>query len=592
MEGTMTTESTKSNKNQSGASNNLSRAAAYSVGEKLRTNIYERVDTVCRCGATEDVTLVEYERHGIPHKMVICKECALIRANPMMTQQAYKTFYNNEYRYLNSLSKLEKRDGKRDLPLIYAREREEGKNLLITMTEMEMEFPKTVIDIGCYAGGELAYFKEHGATVYGVEIAKPGADWTREHGIEVVSTVDELLERHIVADLVIMQDMVEHLVDLSELEKIGLLVARTGFLYIWTPGFFRTNRDNMWQIAHTYQFTAHTLNYVMSELGFDQMYINEDILSFWSYVGKGKSLQFPKPTEWSEHIIDEMTDKQPRKMPAFQGTCKFTPKILYGNMRTNLARGIPDIYHITNTYCGSIVVIGGGPSIDGEIDTIKKLISEGAKTMVISRMYPWCADHDIKADFVCSLDSMDRQKLGFAKLQTDTIHLMASVSLPESFDLLKNHTSYIWDTKDDKKAKIIRATNGYRVATVMNGGGSVMISAASLAMNLGFKDYHIFGFDCLMPSREKTHAAGIVAENVPVPLFEATIEGETVITSGPFIEFNRQMLGLLQGGHDEGFVTSVKFYGECLARKVWDGTWAKDEALEEVTSYVKEEQND
>jgi hypothetical protein len=138
---------------------------------------------------------------------------------------------------------------------------------------------------------------------------------------------------------------------------------------------------------------------------------------------------------------------------------------------------------------------------------------------------------------------------------------------------------YVWDTKDDPKVRKMREKYGYDACTVINGGGSVAVSCISLAMNLGFRDLHIFGLDCMLADGQPTHAEGIAGNNIVAKSMEVQIQGNTYVTTGPFLEFARQSLDLFGAGHDEGLLDSVTVHGESLINKMWDGRFDYEEAV-------------
>jgi len=546
--------------------------------EKIARGIYPTEAAVCFCGADNDTVLVEKDRQGLPHRIVVCEECGLVRANPRMTAGAYHEFYNNEYRQINYPFHVEGSSShEEDEATLLDLQIEKSKELLVTLATFDIPRPKVVVDIGCHLGGSLLPFRDKGADVWGVEISEDAAAKARARGITVVSSIDELIALGVKADFVILQDVIEHLLDLREVEKIGKILLPEGHLYIFTPGFFRTESvGRLWQVAHTFQFCAHTLEYVMGEMGFNEVFLDEEIVSLWTYVGLEQSFKFVKPKEWAEYIKDDIFVKEKRRMPPFRGTCKFTPKTLYENIDLNLAKKVPDLYEISKKYSGSVMIVGGGPSVDGQIEKIKELQEQGSKLMVISRMYPWCKANSLCPDFVVSLDCMEEQEKGFSELQPGVIYLLASVTRPSIFELVAKETRYIWDTKDDAKVQAMRRKHGYEVATVINGGGSITVGCLSLAMNLGFRNLHVFGLDCMIPKSQQSHASGISGDSVAQHQMIVEIDVEEILTSGPYLEFARQSLDLVSAGHDEGLLDSVEFYGESLITKMWDGVFSEE----------------
>ncbi len=141
----------------------------------------------------------------------------------------------------------------------------------------------------------------------------------------------------------------------------------------------------------------------MQQLGFVPTYCDEEISSFWQFRGVPARVA-PPPQEWVEYIVDEAMGRDDRKLPPFTGVCKFTKKLLYGNMRRNFAMKLPDIHEITGTKSGPIAVVSGGPSVNSQVETIKGLYDSGVPVIAIARMYPCCLDHGIIPAYIVSLD--------------------------------------------------------------------------------------------------------------------------------------------------------------------------------------------
>lgn len=554
--------------------------AITSIKEKLKSGVYALEQKGCFCGAEDDQELITTDRIGIPHRIVICKNCALVRANPRMTADAYNEFYNIEYRNLPTRylpDTLQSEDGERDA-LDYC---EKMKGIRLRDEQLpneDIEPPKVVVDFGCYRGGMLDAFKETGAETWGIEINEKAVAFLREKRHKIVTSVDELITQGVKADLIIMQDSIEHLLDLREVQKIGKILTEHGYLYVWTPGIFRTVPQGVWQLAHTYYFVANTLKWIMGQIGFAPTYIDEEVASFWKYDGLRDAKDLP-PKEWVEYITDEAEGKEERKMPRFGGVCKFTKKLLYDNMAANFSKGLPDLQEITGSRTGSVMILGGGPSVDGQVEAIRQLKAAGTPLIAISRMYPWCLKNGIHPNYVVSLDCSKEQEAGFLDIQPQTTHLMASVTRPEIVDriLEKKAKVYLFDSRDDRKIKALRREAGYQAVTVVNGGGSVTVLCISLALNLGFRELHIFGFDCMLPAPEIHHAADIAGESVPLKLIDVTVNGENLTTTPSFLEFSGQALDLFSVAHENGMLDEVKVYGDSLINRMWDCTWREEE---------------
>ncbi len=552
---------------------------ALALSKKITSGEYATEHAPCFCGADDDQEVGAQDRYGIPMRTVICRSCSLVRVNPRMTKEAFTSFYNNEYRTLNFPKYLtcEISSEEEERAALYERQVGKGEDILLKMVEQDIAAPKVVLDFGCHLGGMLQPFKKRfNSELWGIELDETAAAFARENGVNVVSSIDELIAKGVKPDFIIMQDVLEHFTDLNEMRKFGEIMGKDAHLYLFTPGIFRANFHSNKQLAHTFYFCANTLNWAMSELGFYPTYIDEDCYGFFQW--RGPRVTSHKPAEWVQYQLDEIEGKIMRKMPPFSGVCKFTKQELYVNMNANFAKKIPDLMELTDTCSGAVAIVNGGPSVEGQASTIRELQKQGVKIMSILRMYPWCVDNGITPDYVVSLDCTDDQAKGFAKKVPGVTYLFASVTNPSFFDIIAGEKAYIFDSRDDRKIQDIRRANGYTTCSVVNGGGSVSICSLSLAFNLGFRDLHVFGLDCMVPSRDKSHAEGIAGKSVPVQHMPIFIDGEEILTSHSFLMFAEQALDMVSVAHQEGVLDSVKFYGESLINKLWDGQFHTEAA--------------
>ena len=538
-----------------------------SVIEKLADGRYPTERVRCFCGADfNDTVVAEKDRYFIPHRMVMCNECTLIRATPRMTAPAYEEFYNSEYRPI--YDGWEFGENGQDDDFLFMIGAEGGISFKLFLDYFNIK-PKTIIDIGCALGGSLLPFKEAGAKVYGVEIYEHGASYARRHGIPVFRNIDDAAKFKIKADVIVLQDVIEHYSDLSKVSEVCKLLAPDGILYIGTPGLFKRKLQVLFQNAHTYQFIAESLEYVMAKLGFEAMYLDETIDSLWVYKGE-EATPRPKP-KWQRYVIEHLQQKELRSLPPIRCINKFTVEERWKAMDECLSLGFPDLGALLKKYQGEIVIIGGGPSVDSELPNIKRLIANGAKSIVIERMYPWCSEVGITPDFVTALDACEDVVEGFVKIQPDTIHIINNSIQPKAAHLLKDYKTYIYaGNNPHMKVQSLWFNHGYDHVTQINTGGSVALAAFSIALSLGFRKIHIFGMDCKIQP-DKAYADGIAGQSVRREYFPILLEdGKEIATCATFISFVRQFFGMASTAHQLGFVDSIDVHGDSLINDMWD----------------------
>jgi len=201
---------------------------------------------------------------------VRCKKCGLVQMNPQpVTEEItarYGTAYGKDY-------------------LDYEIENEANFLLLQKLALKDAGFsvclpaafpPASFLDVGCATGALLAYLREHGWRVTGVEIS-PSADYAiKTRGLDIKK---QPLEKNKFEkekfDIIHASHLIEHLKDpRSFLTEVHRLLKPQGCVYISTPniaGFQACLFGNRWRSAifdHLYLFSARTLKKLLKDTGF------------------------------------------------------------------------------------------------------------------------------------------------------------------------------------------------------------------------------------------------------------------------------------------------------------------------------------
>jgi len=143
------------------------------------------------------------------------------------------------------------------------------------------QFPKhnrspRLLEIGCAHGGRLAYLRDLGWEVEGVEFSELAASKTRERGINCAAGLIEDCNFDIASyDAIIMSMVLEHIADpLGALKKISAWLKPDGLLLISVPNFhgfearvFGPNAYTVQAPTHLTHFTPKTLNHMLSLAG-------------------------------------------------------------------------------------------------------------------------------------------------------------------------------------------------------------------------------------------------------------------------------------------------------------------------------------
>ena len=532
-------------------------AAAWHIGRvksKLASGAYPTEATFCLCGHPDAVPVAERDRYGIPHTMVLCTGCGLIRANPRMTQAAYRTFYETEYRPIY--------DGWEFGPHPSDAVRFAVKGLDAESFREFLDFfdakPELVFDFGCGGGELIECLRAAGMQCVGV-------DFFPTNGNGVAGGIEALEALGKKADLIVLQQVVEHLNEpLLDLQRLRALLAPNGLLFIGTPGLYMTRRHLLFQNAHVWQFTTDTLTYLMQRAEFEEMYLDERIWSLWRAADEPTPA--PCPKEAGGMALRYLTTGE-RPLPLIKTINKFPMRARKENLASSLGRGFPDISALVDSEQGkSAVIIGGGPSIDDQIERIREIQAGGAIVVSIERMNLWCIAHAIRPDYVVTMDASGDVLEGLTRLDPQSKHLVATQCTPAVFDRLAEAgaTVYVFNTpqRGIELGDLWNAGN-YDRMTILNAGGSVTLGCMSAAMLLGMRDLHVFGFDCHVTGG--SYADGIAGVGSIGQTIEVRVDDRVFRTTYSYVSFAQQFHLLHQLGVKLGRLDAMRIYGDSLA---------------------------
>jgi uncharacterized Rossmann fold enzyme len=171
--------------------------------------------------------------------------------------------------------------------------------------------------------------------------------------------------------------------------------------------------------------------------------------------------------------------------------CNTTDEIVEQNIRENSAKPLKWL-KTEKEHEGSAILVGGGASIEDEIDTIRALIEDGGTVFAMNAASQWLHSNDIKVDYQCIADAKEEtSKLIDHRAKR---HIIASQSHPKTMDSVIDPLVWhlgIYDIESFFPEERVK-NGGY---AVLGGGAAVGNSATCVAYALGFRELHIFGFD-------------------------------------------------------------------------------------------------
>jgi SAM-dependent methyltransferase len=261
-------------------------AARDEVRAKLLDGTYVRVAVGCPfCRADEPVDIAAKDMYGLPHPVAACRRCGFVYTRLRLTDASLQSFYDGEYRRLDrgvplaadAFFDLERTKG----PMIDARLRAAG---------VALEPGSLILEVGCGAGGTLAWFQDRGHRVLGVDLGSEYLAYGRERAALPLYQGDAQRGLDLAADagdapaLVIYEQVLEHVPDpVSELERLRERVTQGTHVFLGVPGLrnihahYGSDVLRYLQLPHLSHFDLASLTAVAARAGFSRLVGDETV---------------------------------------------------------------------------------------------------------------------------------------------------------------------------------------------------------------------------------------------------------------------------------------------------------------------------
>lgn len=240
-----------------------------------------------------------------------------------------------------------------------------------------------------------------------------------------------------------------------------------------------------------------------------------------------------------------------------------TPEeIVDGNIRANSALDLPWLY-AADANDAKVAICGGGPSLadfEDQLETIQHI--EGWTIIGLNGAAKWLCDRGIRCDYQIILDAK-QETSGLVERRAGRC-LISSQVHPDTVRAAIDPMLFHLNNKgiEDLMPEDRVAGGGY---SLVGGGVSVGITALTVAYTLGFRDFHLFGYDS--SNRDQSTHAYDQRMNALIPNIEVTWGGKTYTSSMPmkvqaeaFPSFAREL---------QASGCNVEVYGDGLLPAMW-----------------------
>jgi SAM-dependent methyltransferase len=221
------------------------------------------VKLTCICGSERDGRLIsEKDRYGIPCLLEQCQECGAVKVRNILKNNGNTVFYEKYYRDIY--------EGNRTKELYFKQELKRGKKILqYIQKKLDLRDVKSVMEIGCGAGGILKSWQLNGYETIGFDLGDHY--FVDDPALKLIK--GDFASTKKTYDLIILSHVLEHIEDPVKFlqNTLGVLKPK-GLIYIEVPGVFEMHSgdyNRYFQGAHLFWFTKWQLIRILNRLGFE-----------------------------------------------------------------------------------------------------------------------------------------------------------------------------------------------------------------------------------------------------------------------------------------------------------------------------------
>ena len=166
------------------------------------------------------------------------------------------------------------------------------------------------------------------------------------------------------------------------------------------------------------------------------------------------------------------------------------PEELCSNIRSSLARGLPELAPALCTHDGTFVCVASGWSMPDYVEEIRAHRKAGRPIVAVKAAHDFLCENGIEPDLWVNLDPRDRTS-GIQRHNAHTTYLVASRCPPITFDHLKGRKVLLWHSWSEGPE--IKALGAGKLA--IGGGTTSGMRAINIGYILGFRKFVLYGYD-------------------------------------------------------------------------------------------------
>jgi len=281
-------------------------------------------------------------------------------------------------------------------------------------------------------------------------------------------------------------------------------------------------------------------------------------------VAKKKKKKKPKEVKYEGVKLDKPSDngRVPLKIDT---KCVASDDTLLAQIKANTKRGLPEFIPYPNPHGGKIVLVGSGPSVQGQLDSILEMKKNGYLIVALKGAHDFLLQNGIKPDWCVMLDPQEKIVNCVQLKEASITYLIASQCHPKVFEHLSENYVVLWHALSGIGEQEILEGK-----VLLGGGTTTGMRTMNMVYSLGYRHVHLYGFDSCLTEKDGVSykRVNIHSENgmdKPVNSIDVWV-GKRRFWCNPAMaaqanEF-QQAMSVLKG-------MKVNIHGDGLIREMW-----------------------
>lgn len=233
--------------------------------------------------------------------------------------------------------------------------------------------------------------------------------------------------------------------------------------------------------------------------------------------------------------------------------CVMPDAELFRHIGLAMERNLPEIgQHFEHN--GVAVVVASGPSVDGQLDSIKKHRDAGHPIIALKDAHDWLIERGVVPDYAVAIDPQEHRWNCFKLKHRKVKYFIASQCHPAMFEHLKGFDVYLWHVYVKKGQSVPLGR------PLIAGGTTTGLRAITLLYTMGFRKFELYGYDSCLKDGVLRVNGDKSKEGVVIPVI---VEGKSFYCNPAMAaqakEFERvfDYMDITINAHGEGLIAEI-----------------------------------